>query len=159
MPFCHFKTKIQPNSLVRLIDDNLVLDIWFCHCYRFVVQGDLSELRTVYHFPAGLGTGIFGRWLVACVRVEGVWLWAGGRLPVRGSGALVASADGGRLGGTPRPTMGSDRSIAAKMAALHTAAQERGPPVRSRNGRDAQFRTRMNGRTGRSTGWGEMPIS
>ena len=27
---------------------------------------------------------------------------------------------------------------AAKMAALHTAAQERGPPARSRNGRDAR---------------------
>ena len=57
------------------------------------------------------------------------------------------------------PTVGSDRRVAAKMAALHTAAQERGPPVRSRNGRDAQFGTRMNGRTGRSTGWGETPIS
>ena len=64
-------------------------------------------------------------------------LCAGGRVPVRGSGALAASAEGGRLGGrggrlggTPRPTVGSDRRIAAKMAALHTAAQERGPPVR-----------------------------
>ena len=36
----------------------------------------------------------------------------------------------GRLGGTPRPTAGSRRRVAAKMAALHTAAQERGPPVR-----------------------------
>ena len=40
-------------------------------------------------------------------------LCASGRVPVRGSGALAASADGGRLGGTPRPTAGSDRSVAS----------------------------------------------
>ena len=37
---------------------------------------------------------------------------------------------GGRLGGTPRPTMGGSRccATAAKMAAPHAAATERGPP-------------------------------
>ena len=85
--------------------------------------------------------------------------WAALVAPLGEAALSPLRFDGGRLGGTPRPTAGSDRSVAAKMAALHTAAQERGPPVRSRNGRDAQFRTRMNGRTVRSTGWGGTPIS
>ena len=56
-----FKTHVQPNGLVRLIDDNLVLGIRFWHCCigLFVVQGDLSGSHTLYHFPAGFGNGNF----------------------------------------------------------------------------------------------------
>ena len=43
-----------------------------------------------------------------------MWLCAGGRLPVRGICALAASGNGGRLGGTPRPTAGSDSVASPK---------------------------------------------
>ena len=66
---------------------------------------------------------------------------------VRGNGAHAASAGCGRLGGTPRPTLGGAQLVATEPAVAvncdppHTAAQERGPPVRSRNGRDARSPT------------------
>ena len=37
---------------------------------------------------------------------------------IRGSGTLAASADDWRLGGTPRPTEGSDRSVASPRRGL-----------------------------------------
>ena len=37
---------------------------------------------------------------------------------IRGSGTLAASADDWRLGGTPRPTEGSDRSVASPSRGL-----------------------------------------
>ena len=69
-------------------------------------------------------------------------------VPVRGSGALAVSGDGGRLGGTPRPTMGGSQLVATESAVavncdppawrmaggdgtppLPAAAQERGQRV------------------------------
>ena len=66
-----------------------------------------------------------------------------------GDGTPPLPREDGRLGGTPRPTVGSGRCVAAKMASLHTAAQERGPPVRSRNGRDARYPSIFNGQDAR----------
>ena len=43
-------------------------------------------------------------------------LCVGRGVPVRGSGALAASADGGRLGGTPRPTVGGSQLVATESA-------------------------------------------
>ena len=43
-------------------------------------------------------------------------LCVGRGVPVRGSGALAASGDGGRLGGTPRPTMGGSQLVATESA-------------------------------------------